>query len=225
MSLPPALQTAFDNFQAALTAFLAGPNAPVPVVPDAPAKWYRPTAAQTITFAARFPGWTVADVDGDRQSNPGSPTSKQPLVACDGTAADAMTYASFGFLPDGLRYNWRAVDREASRVLCDKIYAAASAQAANTIVPGAGDPGATNDLDYALIMCGQMPNANAGLLGQTGRLAGGIWQTVDAWVAWFMSQTQPGPGAPGPGIGSPDPTPTTPPVEPPAPGAPGPGIG
>ena len=107
--------------------------------------------------------------------------------------------------------------------MCDKIYAATSPQAANAIIPGAGDPGATNDIDYALIMTGQLPNPLDILLGKSGRLDSGYWQTVDAWVAWFMAQTQPGPGAPGPGIGAPDPAPATPPE--PGPGAPGPGIG
>jgi hypothetical protein len=192
--LPSPVQAALDNFSQALAAAIGGS---VAATPAAPPKWYRPTAAQTVDFAKRI-GWSVADLDGDRQAN-AAPTTPM-IVSCDGTAADAMTYAAFGFQPDGHRMLWPASNREAAREQCDRIYLAASPAAANAIIDGAGAPGVTNDLDYVMIMTGQV--IGGGLMG-TPRINAEAFQTVDAYVAYFMSATTPGPNAPGPGISTP----------------------
>lgn len=191
MSLPAAVQAALDAFSSALAAALGGT---APAAPAGPVKWYRPTATQSMAFATRI-GWAVSDLDGNRQANSTAVSPKIP--ACDGTPADAMTFAAFGFQPDGIRYRWNPTDRENARAMCDALYLAASPAAANLIVQGAGDPGVTNDLDYCLVMTGAV--SGGGLLG-TPSVNAGAFQTVDAWVAYWMSATPPGPNAPGPGV-------------------------
>jgi hypothetical protein len=194
MPLDPKLQTDLDALHTAEQQLAAdlGETPPAPAV-VIPGRW-RPTDAQTAAFATRI-GWPLADLNGDRQANTMPATPKIP--ACDGTVADAMLYAFFGFDPSGVRVNYRAADRAVSGLLADRIATAGSAAAAQAILQGAGDPGVTSDLDCVLIELGQVIG---GGLGGSPHVNAEQFQTADAWLAWWMSQTPAGPAAPGPGI-------------------------
>ena len=193
MPLPSQIQNLIDQFSQGLASALAG-TTPVAPTPAAPARWYWPTATETIAFAKRI-GWTPADLDGDRQANTSGTTPAIP--ACDGTPADAMAYAKFGFTPDGHRSNWPSAQRDGSRRLCDKVWDAPTPQAAEGFIIGSGGPGVEPDLDYTLIMT--CATTGGGLMG-TPRLDIGAFTDVSGWLAYWMSATTPGPTAPGPGV-------------------------
>ena len=159
-------------------------TAPAPPATNAPVRWYVPTDDQTTTFAKRL-GWSIHDLAGSRQGT---------VVACDGTDADAMLYAAFGFWPTGLRYLWSNDNRESADKLCDRIAAAPTAAAANDIIQGAGDPGVETDCAIYLIKTG---NVTGGGLAGSPRVGLGGATTVAEAVAILLGQTPVGPG-PGP---------------------------
>jgi hypothetical protein len=194
MALPGAVQAALDNFTAALaTALGTTPSVPVPTPPAQASPWWKPTAAQTISFATRI-GWAVSDLDGDRQAN-ASPQTPQ-IVACDGTASDAMTYASFGFMPDGYRIVPWAAMREAFRKRCDKLNDAGTVEQANGLLQGAGN------LDAPfVIFLSMLGQTTASLFGEVPFVVSGGFGDIQSWVTNYMAPTPKGPNAPGPSGG------------------------
>jgi hypothetical protein len=192
MALPGPVQSALDNFTSALAAALGTTpsTAAIPVLQVAP--WWKPTATQTIAFAQRI-GWAVADLDGNRQAN-NSPQAPK-IVACDGTAADAMAYASFGFLPDGVRWMWSSSQRDTQRKLVDKLNDCGSPDAANLLVQGAGN--LTTDFALFLVLLDQTTGTS--VFGSVSFVEAQGYTDIQSWVTNYMSATPKGPA--GPGVG------------------------
>jgi hypothetical protein len=184
--MDPKLQVAVDTIVTAL-------NMLPDTVAEPPVFW-KPTSAQKVSFATRV-GWTVADLDGNRQANNSPLTPKIPV--CDGSINDALTYAAFGFDPTGLRVLWTPDNRESARQMCDRLARAGNFSAANEVIDGAGAPGVTQDLACFLVLTGM--TVGGGLLG-TPRLLNYGWSNVGECLAWYMAAVPPGPKAPGPGI-------------------------
>jgi hypothetical protein len=184
--MTPEIQNALNVITAALGSDNPVPIQPPPVV----VRWWVPTDEDATKFAKRI-GWTVHDLYGNRQAN-GSTTDPY-IVACDGSEADALLYASFGFDPTGRRMVYAADNREAAQALCDKLAATQTAAEANEYLRGAGDM--NPNLARYLVMTGNVQGG--GLMGSPHLGSFGGATTVAEAVARYFAQSSRKPGSPG----------------------------